>query len=384
MQSGSNLTEICPSDTTSGVILCAGSSSIHSHSFELASSSGRKVILRSLIKLTHRRKVLQILELYAQVYEDLLAIPVVCGRKTEKEKFAGGDYTTTVEAFISASGRGIQGATSHHLGQNFSKMFDISFEDPNQPGEKCFAYQNSWGITTRTIGVMVMVHGDDKGLVLPPKVANIQVVVIPCGVTASMSDADKQTLHSKCEEYVAKLKAVGVRVKGDTRDNYSPGWKFNHWELKGVPIRLEVGPRDLKQQQCVVVLRHNGAKSTIPDADVSTSIPELLDTVQKEMKAKAVTDLSNNMMVADTWEDFLKFLDQGKIIQAPFCLEGPAEDWIKTNSARDQDLVAGAPSMGAKSLCIPFKPLKELAPGQMCISGNGKPAKAYCLFGRSY
>uniref|UniRef100_H2Z6K1 Uncharacterized protein n=1 Tax=Ciona savignyi TaxID=51511 RepID=H2Z6K1_CIOSA len=358
--------------------------------------------------------VLQILELYAQVYEDLLAIPVVCGRKTEKEKFAGGDYTTTVEAFISASGRGIQqvltsimtqshdnilfyrvisylypvwlpkGATSHHLGQNFSKMFDISFEDPNQPGEKCFAYQNSWGITTRTIGVMVMVHGDDKGLVLPPKVANIQVVVIPCGVTASMSDADKQTLHSKCEEYVAKLKAVGVRVKGDTRDNYSPGWKFNHWELKGVPIRLEVGPRDLKQQQCVVVLRHNGAKSTIPDADVSTSIPELLDTVQKEMKAKAVTDLSNNMMVADTWEDFLKFLDQGKIIQAPFCLEGPAEDWIKTNSARDQDLVAGAPSMGAKSLCIPFKPLKELAPGQMCISGNGKPAKAYCLFGRSY
>nr|XP_002126649.2 LOW QUALITY PROTEIN: bifunctional glutamate/proline--tRNA ligase [Ciona intestinalis] len=331
-----------------------------------------------------QEEVLQILDLYAQVYEDLLAIPVVCGRKTDKEKFAGGDYTTTVEAFISASGRAIQGATSHHLGQNFSKMFDISFEDPNQSGEKCYAYQNSWGLTTRTIGVMVMVHGDDKGLVLPPKVANLQVVIVPCGVTASLPEEDKKVLYSKCDDYLSKLKSVGIRAKSDTRDNYSPGWKFNHWELKGVPIRLEVGPRDLKQQQCVVVLRHDGRKITIPDADVTTSIADLLVTIQAEMKAKAVKDLSENMVAVDTWEEFLKQLDQGKIIQAPFCMETPAEDWIKTNSARDQDVVVGAPSMGAKSLCVPFKPLKELSPGQLCISGNGKPAKAYCLFGRSY
>uniref|UniRef100_F6T8P3 Bifunctional glutamate/proline--tRNA ligase n=1 Tax=Ciona intestinalis TaxID=7719 RepID=F6T8P3_CIOIN len=330
-----------------------------------------------------QEEVLQILDLYAQVYEDLLAIPVVCGRKTDKEKFAGGDYTTTVEAFISASGRAIQGATSHHLGQNFSKMFDISFEDPNQV-KNVIAYQNSWGLTTRTIGVMVMVHGDDKGLVLPPKVANLQVVIVPCGVTASLPEEDKKVLYSKCDDYLSKLKSVGIRAKSDTRDNYSPGWKFNHWELKGVPIRLEVGPRDLKQQQCVVVLRHDGRKITIPDADVTTSIADLLVTIQAEMKAKAVKDLSENMVAVDTWEEFLKQLDQGKIIQAPFCMETPAEDWIKTNSARDQDVVVGAPSMGAKSLCVPFKPLKELSPGQLCISGNGKPAKAYCLFGRSY
>merc|ERR1719187_2959854 len=127
-----------------------------------------------------------------------MAIPVVRGKKTEKEKFAGGDYTTTVEAFISASGRAIQGATSHHLGQNFSKMFDISFEDPNKAGEKAFAYQNSWGITTRTIGVLVMVHGDDKGLVLPPNVAEVQVVIIPIG--APKTDEDRKKIVDRINE----------------------------------------------------------------------------------------------------------------------------------------------------------------------------------------
>ena len=130
----------------------------------------------------------QILDFYRQVYEDLLAIPVVPGKKTEKEKFAGGDFTTTVEAYIKAAGRAIQGATSHHLGQNFSKMFDISFEDPVNGKDKLFAYQNSWGITTRTIGVMIMVHGDDKGLQVPPKVARYQVVIVPCGATKTDED----------------------------------------------------------------------------------------------------------------------------------------------------------------------------------------------------
>ncbi|XP_009866562.1 PREDICTED: bifunctional glutamate/proline--tRNA ligase-like, partial [Apaloderma vittatum] len=176
--------------------------------------------------------VLQILDLYAQVYEDLLAVPVVKGRKTEKEKFAGGDYTTTVEAFISASGRAIQGATSHHLGQNFSKMFEIVFEDPKKPGEKQFAYQNSWGLTTRTIGVMTMIHGDNMGLVLPPRVACVQVVIIPCGITNSLSEEDKEALLKKCNEYRNRLLSVNIRVRADLRDNYSPGWKFNHWELK--------------------------------------------------------------------------------------------------------------------------------------------------------
>lgn len=169
-------------------------------------------------------------DLYAQIYEDLLAIPVIKGRKTEKEKFAGGDYTLTVEAFISASGRGIQGATSHHLGQNFSKMFEIVYEDPDTQ-EKKYVYQNSWGITTRTIGVLIMVHADNQGLVLPPKVASIQVVIVPCGITASLSEEGKKKLQEACDSLEAELKPL-VRVKGDYRQNYSPGWKFNHWELK--------------------------------------------------------------------------------------------------------------------------------------------------------
>ena len=219
-------------------------------------------------------EVLLISDFYRRIYEELCAIPVIRGRKTEKEKFAGGDYTITCEAYISAAGRSIQGATSHHLGQNFSKMFDITFEHPDT-GEKQFVYQNSWGFTTRTIGVLIMVHGDNNGLVLPPRVASVQVpslmlccslalllsmpslqvVIVPCGVTASLGQADREALYAECEAYKVELEKAGVRVRADMRENYSPGWKFNHWELKGVPIRVEVGPRDMKNSQYVAVRR---------------------------------------------------------------------------------------------------------------------------------
>ena len=169
-----------------------------------------------------KEEVMVILDLYRRVYEELLAIPVVRGRKTEKEKFAGGDYTTTTEAYISAAGRAIQGATSHHLGQNFSKMFDITFENP-ETGEKEFVFQNSWGITTRTIGVMVMVHADNNGLVLPPRVACLQVVIVPCGLTNNLKDEDRAALYEECKQYEQQLKDAGVRVKADLRENYSPG-----------------------------------------------------------------------------------------------------------------------------------------------------------------
>uniref|UniRef100_A0AAR2LYH4 Bifunctional glutamate/proline--tRNA ligase n=1 Tax=Pygocentrus nattereri TaxID=42514 RepID=A0AAR2LYH4_PYGNA len=328
-------------------------------------------------------EVLQILDLYARVYEELMAIPVVKGRKTEKEKFAGGDYTTTVEVFISASGRAIQGATSHHLGQNFSKMFEIVFEDPKKPGEKQFAYQNSWGLTTRTIGVLTMVHGDDTGLVLPPRVACLQVIIIPCGITATLPEAEKELLLAQCSKYLSRLQKVDIRVKADLRDNYSPGWKFNHWELKGVPIRLEVGPKDLKQGQCVAVRRDTGEKIILPDADAENRIKFLLEEIQNNMFKRASADLKEHMLAADTMEQFQKELDQGKIVQIPFCGGIECEDWIKKTTAKDQDLEPGAPSMGAKSLCIPFQPLKTLQPGQMCISGK-EPAQFYTLFGRSY
>ncbi|KAM7119245.1 bifunctional glutamate/proline--tRNA ligase isoform 3-T3 [Ciconia maguari] len=328
-------------------------------------------------------EVMQILDLYAQVYEDLLAIPVVKGRKTEKEKFAGGDYTTTVEAFISASGRAIQGATSHHLGQNFSKMFEIVFEDPKKPGEKQFAYQNSWGITTRTIGVMTMIHGDNMGLVLPPRVACVQVVIIPCGITNSLSEEDKEALLKKCNEYRNRLLSVNIRVRADLRDNYSPGWKFNHWELKGVPVRVEVGPRDMKSQQFVAVRRDTGQKLTFSEHEAEDRLKQILEEIHANLYNRASEDLKSHMVVANTMEDFQKELDSGKIVQIPFCGEIECEDWIKKTTARDQDLEPGAPSMGAKSLCIPFQPLCELQCGARCVCGKN-PAKFYTLFGRSY
>ncbi|XP_071435106.1 bifunctional glutamate/proline--tRNA ligase isoform X5 [Pithys albifrons albifrons] len=328
-------------------------------------------------------EVLQILDLYARVYEDLLAIPVVKGRKTEKEKFAGGDYTTTVEAFISASGRAIQGATSHHLGQNFSKMFEIVFEDPKKPGEKQFAYQNSWGITTRTIGVMTMIHGDNMGLILPPRVACIQVVIIPCGITNSLSEEDREALLKKCNQYCSRLLSVNIRVRADLRDNYSPGWKFNHWELKGVPVRVEVGPRDMKNQQFVAVRRDTGQKLTFSEHEAEDKLKQILEEIHANLYSRASEDLKSHMVVASNMEDFQKELDSGKIVQIPFCGEIECEDWIKKTTARDQDLEPGAPSMGAKSLCIPFQPLRELQHGARCVCGKN-PAKFYTLFGRSY
>ena len=184
--------------------------------------------------------VYAILGLYQKVYEDLLAVPVIPGTKTEKEKFAGGLRTTTVEAYIDGSGRAIQGATSHNLGQNFGKIYGIEVESADGSGGKRVPWQTSWGLTTRSIGVMVMVHSDDQGLVLPPRVAPVQVVVVPI-ISKACPLAE---LQGFVDEVKAELKAAGLRVRVDDRGNQSPGWKYNHWEQKGVPLRVEVGPRD--------------------------------------------------------------------------------------------------------------------------------------------
>lgn len=328
------------------------------------------------------KEVFEILDYYEEVYTDLLAIPVVKGKKTEKEKFAGGDFTTTVEAFISASGRAIQGATSHHLGQNFSKMFGITFEDPNsQTKEKSFVHQNSWGITTRTIGVLVMVHGDDKGLVLPPRVAHYQVVIVPI-MTAQTADNKKKIINDACADYEKTLKNAGIRARFDDRDNYTPGWKFNHWEMKGVPIRVELGPRDIDNQQMVVVRRDTGEKIIIKQEGAVDKINQLLEAIQADLLAKASKELSENMTHTKNWEEFKELLENKKIIQAPYC--GYCEDNIKKDSAKEE-AEFGAPSMGAKSLCIPFEPLAQIQPGDKCIHpGCGKDALFYTLFGRSY
>lgn len=177
-------------------------------------------------------EVRQILDLYRRVYEELLAVPVIEGIKSEKEKFAGGLYTTTVEGFIPTSGRGIQGATSHCLGQNFSRpeMFNIVVEDEKK--NKSYVWQNSWGLSTRTIGVMVMVHGDNQGLVLPPRVAVIQVVVVPLGISAKTSDEERAAINKEADNLAKILKKAGIRAKADLREGPTPGFKFNDWEQK--------------------------------------------------------------------------------------------------------------------------------------------------------
>ena len=189
-----------------------------------------------LTKAEADEEVLAILDLYRRVYEELLAVPVVPGVKSEKEKFAGGLYTTTVEGFVPTTGRGIQGATSHCLGQNFSRpeMFNIFVEDPNDAtGQgKSYVWQNSWGLSTRVIGVMVMVHGDNQGLVLPPRVAVLQVVVVPCGITAKSTEEQRKAVNDAAADLAAKLKKAGIRAQADLREGYTPGYKFNDWEQK--------------------------------------------------------------------------------------------------------------------------------------------------------
>uniref|UniRef100_A0A0N5B072 proline--tRNA ligase n=1 Tax=Syphacia muris TaxID=451379 RepID=A0A0N5B072_9BILA len=299
-------------------------------------------------------EVLQILDLYAQVYTDLLAIPVIKGRKTEKEKFAGGDYTTTIEAYVPVNGRGIQAATSHHLGQNFSKMFEICYEDPENGG-KLFVYQNSWGLTTRSIGAMVMIHGDNSGLVLPPRVACIQVIVIPVGITAQTTEQQRCTLANKVKEVTRELVKVGVRAESDLRDNVSPGWKFNHWELKGVPVRMEIGPRDLKSNQVTCVVRHSGMKLPVSLDGLYDVIPRMLDEVHNKMYEKVVKARDEHMKLTYDWTEFKELLDKKFILLSPFCGEISCEDKIKADSFREDITELGAAAMGAKSLCIPLE-----------------------------
>jgi bifunctional glutamyl/prolyl-tRNA synthetase len=327
-------------------------------------------------------EVYQILDRYSRVYTDLLAIPVVKGRKTEKEKFAGGDFTTTIEAYIGVNGRAVQAATSHHLGQNFAKMFDIVFENPETQAKE-YVHQNSWGLTTRSIGVLVMVHGDNTGLVLPPRIAKIQVIVVPCGITAGTSKEAEQTLHDACLDVKKELAAAGVRVDVDLRDNISPGWKFNHWELKGIPIRLELGPRDLQKGQFVTVRRDTGGKDVAQRADLTAHVNSLLSNIQQDMYNRVKKEMDAHIVVTDDWSEFCSKLEKKCLIQAPFCGVEECEDKIKKDSA-SEEVEPGAPSMGAKSLCIPTEQPRS-AEGRTCVHPDcSHPAQFYCMFGRSY
>eukprot|EP00743_Colponemidia_sp_Colp-15_P000539 GILK01000606.1.p1 GENE.GILK01000606.1~~GILK01000606.1.p1 ORF type:complete len:679 (+),score=147.19 GILK01000606.1:205-2037(+) len=320
-------------------------------------------------------EVRQILALYRRVYEDLLAVPVIEGVKSEKEKFAGGLYTTTVEAFVPATGRGIQGATSHCLGQNFAKMFHIEFEDDK--GEKQLAWQNSWGLTTRTIGVMVMVHGDDKGLVLPPRVAPIQLVLVPI----PFKDESPADLIAKGDEICNQLKAAGIRVKLDDRLNYTPGWKYNHWEMKGVPLRAELGPKDIKNRSVRLVRRDNGQKVDVAWDQLTETVLSLCQTIQSDMLERARTVRNGCNAEVDNWNDFMPALNQKKTVLTPWCERTDCEEDVKNKSAAyvDESITL---SGSAKTLCLPFE---RAAPAEnSCCFNCGQKATKFALWGRSY
>ncbi|GAA6002214.1 proline--tRNA ligase [Rhodotorula paludigena] len=333
-------------------------------------------------------EVLQILDLYRRVYEELLAVPVIPGVKSEKEKFAGGLYTTTVEGFIPTTGRGIQGGTSHCLGQNFSKMFNITVEDPANPGgDKLHVWQNSWGLSTRSLGVMVMVHGDDKGLVLPPRVAQLQVVIVPTGITAKTSDELRAKLNDEADRIAKDLVKAGIKAKADLRDGYTPGFKYNDWELKGVPIRLELGPKDLEKQAVLSVRRDTGAKESLPLSDLGSSIPALLETIHGDMLARARAQFDSSIVTVEQWEQLVPALNGNNVVVMPWCEVEECEDKIKDRSAKES--VQGAederaPSAGAKSLCIPHDQARfGSVEGKTCPQ-CGEKAKRWTLFGRSY
>ncbi|TFK41600.1 hypothetical protein BDQ12DRAFT_599985 [Crucibulum laeve] len=341
-----------------------------------------------LTKAEADTEVRQILDLYRQVYEDLLAVPVIPGIKSEKEKFAGGLYTTTLEGFIPTSGRGIQAATSHCLGQNFSRpeMFNIFVEDPAS-GEKTFVWQNSWGLSTRTIGVMVMVHGDNQGLVLPPRVASVQVVVVPCGITAKTTDEERATINGACDELAKTLKKAGVRAKADLREGYTPGYKFNDWEQKGVPIRLEIGPQDIKKKQTLSVRRDTGAKAPLPLENIGEQVASLLVTIQSDMFNRAKETYDSRIKEVTQWDDVVPALDNKCVVAIPWCEVEACEDDIKERSGRSSEPQdERAPSAGAKSLAIPFDQSKwtPIEPGKTKCPVCGKDAKRWTLFGRSY
>lgn len=348
-------------------------------------------------------EVLQILEHYAGVFEQLLAVPVIRGQKTEKEKFAGSEYSMTVEGYIPATGRGIQGATSHCLGQHFSKMYGISVEDPSaKEGEKkdrLHVWQNSWGLSTRVIGVMVMTHGDNLGLVLPPRVAEYQVVVVPVGITVKMSEEDRKSLYQQVDAIAAVLEEATVwkaelRVHVDKRDYYSPGWKFAEWEQKGVPLRLEIGPGEIAGHFVSTARRDipgKDGKGRIPITELGKEVPALLEQIQSDLYRRADEQFKSHVVKITNWDDFVPALNAKNVCLIPHCLTEECEDEIKKLSARkdeadDMPEDEKAPSMGAKSLCVPFEQPEGLVMGETtCTNPNCKRmAEKWCLFGSKF
>ena len=304
-----------------------------------------------------KERTLQMLEIYARVIEDLLAIPVVKGEKTPSEKFAGADNTYTVETMMH-DGRALQSGTSHYFGQNFTKPFEVKFQ--NKEGKEEYAYQTSWGVSTRLIGGVIMAHGDNRGLKLPPKVAPIQVVIVPIA-------AHKEGVTEKARELYQTL-LENYRVKLDLRDNYSTGYKFNDWEMRGVPVRIEMGPRDIENGICIAVRRDTLEKQEIKLENLSQELEVLLEEIQVSMFEECKKRLQEKTTIATNMEEFSKNMEENQgFIKAMWCGEEACEDKIREIT-------------GAKSRCIPFEQ-EHISDTCICC---GKPAKHMVYWGRAY
>jgi prolyl-tRNA synthetase len=272
-------------------------------------------------------EVMKILDIYKNTVEEELAIPVTTGKKSEKEKFVGAVYTTTMES-IMPDGKALQMGTSHFLGQNFSKPFEVKFADKDNVEH--FAWQTSWGVSWRLIGAMIMVHGDDKGLVLPPKVAPMQVVIVPI----YRNDEDKNIVLSKVKEIQNELESKDMRVHVDDREGLSPGYKFNDWELKGVPLRIEIGPKDIENQNMVVAKRYNLEKISLGFTEIE-KIAIILDEIQVEMLKKAKEQAANNALNISDYSEFKSKIEKGGFFNSPWCGKVECEDKIKEETGAE-------------------------------------------------
>lgn len=300
-------------------------------------------------------ETMKMLELYKDFAEQTLAIPVLTGRKTEKEKFAGAVATFGMEAMM-LDGKSLQAGTSHYLGQNFAKAFDIKYLDKD--GTLKYGYTTSWGTSTRLIGAVIMAHGDQRGLVLPPKVAPIQAVVIPVA-------AHKGGVIEKCKEVETALKNAGIRVKTDLRE-MSPGWKFNEWEMKGVPVRIEIGPRDIEAGHATIMRRDTLEKSNIALDSLAENVKNLLEVIQKDMLESSRKRRDAKIVHADSLDGILKGVEGQNFVKAGWCGCRECEDKVKETAAAT-----------ARVMCD-----EEGVPERCAVCG--KPAKHNVIFARAY
>lgn len=305
-----------------------------------------------------REETLQMLKVYEEFYLNCLAIPAITGQKTEKEKFAGAVETYTIEPMMH-NGVALQGGTTHYFGQGFAKAFDITFTGRDNTVN--YPHQTSWGVSTRMIGAIIMAHGDDNGLILPPAIAPIQVVIIPVA-------QHKEGVLEKANELKARLAAKGIRVKLDDSDQ-STGWKYSQYEMKGVPVRLEVGPRDIESGSCVLVSRVSREKNFVSMDNLEAEVEKMLKYVHDELVARAEKNLAEKTNVATTYEEFLDIAENKPgFIKAMWCGDVECEDKLKD--------VTG----GVKSRCIPFVE-DHLSDKCVCC---GKQAKHMVVWGRQY